>query len=68
MSEHLKPRFVTIKEIANALDVSDDTVRRNPSRFFNRDKCRDRACHRPQRFHTERVERDLRDNGHEVTF
>jgi hypothetical protein len=68
MSEHKKPKFVTIKEIAGALDVSDDTVRRNPRRFFNRDKCRDPACHRPQRFFTERVEKDLRDNGHEVTF
>jgi len=63
-----KPRFVTIKEIADKLDVSDDTVRRNPSRFFNREKCRDRACHRPQRFFTEKVEQDLRENGHEVTF
>lgn len=68
MSEPQKPRFVTIKEIADKLDISDDTVRRNPRRFFNRERCRDRACQRPQRFFTERVERELRDNGHEVTF
>lgn len=68
MNEPKKPRFVTIKEIAGALEISDDTVRRHPRRFFNREKCRDRACQRPQRFFTERVEADLRENGHEVTF
>jgi hypothetical protein len=68
MSENQKPRTVTIKEIADKLDVSDDTVRRNPRRFFSREKCRDRACRRPERFFTERVEKELRDNGHEVTF
>jgi hypothetical protein len=67
MSDQTKPRFVTIKEIADKLDVSDDTVRRNRRRFFS-DKCRDRACNRPKRFFTEKVERELRDNGHEVTF
>lgn len=68
MNETKKPRFVTTKEIAAALEISDDTIRRNPRRFFNREKCRDRACHRPQRFHTEKVELELRNNGHEVTF
>ena len=61
------PRFVTIKEIADKLEWCDDTVRRH-RRQLGLDQCRDKIQERPERFFTEKVERALRENGHEVAF
>jgi predicted ArsR family transcriptional regulator len=63
-----KPQFVTIKEIASRLDVSDDTVRRNLKRFFDPEKCRDRTCLRPKRFLTVLVEAEMKKKRIWVTF
>lgn len=65
MSEHQKPRFIGIKQIAAALQCSDQTVY-NRERRLGLHRCRDRVCR--SRFHTDKVERVLRDNGHEVIF
>lgn len=65
MSEHQKPRFVGIKQIAEKLAVSDQTIY-NRARRLGLHRCRDKVCR--SRYFTEKVERALRDNGHEVTF
>jgi hypothetical protein len=65
MSEPQKPKFIGVKQIAAALQVSDQTVYRR-ERTLGLNRCRDRICR--SRFHTEQVERVLRNNGHEVVF
>jgi len=65
MSENQKPRFVGVKEIAEKLQVSDQTIYRRERRL-GLHKCRDKVCR--TRFFTEKVERALRDNGHDVVF
>lgn len=65
MSEHQKPRYVTSKQIADKLDISYRHFHRRKKRL-HLNECRDRNF--PRRFLTEKVERVLRDNGHEVVF
>ena len=65
MSDHQKPRFVSVKQIADKLAVSDQTIYRRERRL-GLHRCRDKICR--TRFFTEKVERVLRDNGHEVVF
>lgn len=67
MSDHIKPKFVTAKEIADKLEVNAVTVRRRERRL-GLHKCRDKVCQRPRRYFTERAEAALRENGHEVVF
>jgi hypothetical protein len=62
MSRH---KFVTAKEIADKLEISYRHFHRR-RRELGLEQCRDRVC--PRRFVTEKVERQLRDNGHEVVF
>lgn len=55
-------KTITRKEIASANDVSERTVRRRESRLGLND-CKDKACHRPIRYHADKAAERLKRNG-----
>lgn len=55
-------KFVSVKEIADALQISPKTVFRR-LHDFGLDKCRDRNCKKPIRFFKAAAERALRMKG-----
>jgi DNA-binding NarL/FixJ family response regulator len=61
-----KPRFVTVKQIADKLEVSDQTIYNHMRRGMRLARARDRICR--SRLFTEKAEQILRENGHEVVF
>jgi hypothetical protein len=61
----MRCRTMTRKEIAAANDLSDDTIARRERRL-GLDKCRDRTCNRPFRYHRDQAAQRLRANGYQV--
>ena len=55
-------KFVSLKEIADALQISPKTVFRR-LRDFGLDKCRDRNCKKPIRFFKAAAKHALRERG-----
>ena len=55
-------KFVSLKEVAAALEISPKTVLRR-LRDFGLDNCRDRHCKKPIRFLKADAERALRERG-----
>ncbi|MGA2685907.1 MAG: hypothetical protein ABSF51_12735 [Verrucomicrobiota bacterium] len=60
-------KFVTLKEIAAALEISPDTLRRRLA-DFGLDQCRDATSKKPIRFHRAAAMRELAKKGFNVTL
>lgn len=60
-------RYMTIKDIARALEVSTDTVKRR-ARDLHLEQFRDRFSKRPIRYRRNEVERQLKELDRQVVF
>ena len=63
----MKSKFVSVKEVANALELSSSTVRRREAEL-GLDKARDCHCKKPLRYHRQEAQAALNQGGHAVTF
>jgi hypothetical protein len=61
----LPSRFLTLKEVANALELSSSTVRRREAEL-GLDKARDCHCKKPLRYHRTEALEVLRSRGIEI--
>lgn len=55
-------KTITRKEIANANNISEPTMRRR-EKSLGLSECRDRACDRPIRYYADKAAEKLKRNG-----
>ena len=63
----MKSKFVTLKEIANAVELSPRTIIRREHNL-GLDSCLDKICRKPRRYRRDDAEDALEENGFDVSF